>query len=61
MSKIKAVAFFVIALFLYLFGYKNAINKYKAKGLKNVEEAKKARDCLNDVDRINRLHDKYKR
>ena len=50
-----------IALFLYLFGYGQANQKREEKTINAVKKAKKARNILNNTDRINRLHNKYKR
>ena len=64
-KKFRAVVFGSIALFLYLFGYKNA--RESAENQKNKEEnnaikkAQEARRSLANPDRINRLHNKYKR
>ena len=61
----RAVVFGAIALFLYLFGYKNAHKS--AENQKNKEEnnaikkAQEARRSLTNPDRINKLHNKYKR
>ena len=65
LKKFKAVVFAVIALFLYLFGYRQAKEKMERKLLRGennaVKTAKKARDNLSDSAIIKRLHDKYKR
>ena len=64
-KKFRAVVFGTIALFLYLFGYKNA--RESAENQKNKEEnnaikkAQEARRSLSNPDRIERLHNKYKR
>ena len=64
-KKFRAVVFGSIALFLYLFGYKNA--RESAENQKNKEEnnavqkAQEARRSLSNPDRIERLHNKYKR
>lgn len=65
LKKLRAVVFGTIALFLYLFGYRHAkenAENQQTKGVLNaVKIAKKARDSLSDSERINRLHNKYKR
>ena len=64
-KKFRAVVFGAIALFLYLFGYKNA--RESAENQKNKEEnnaikkAQEARRSLANPNRIERLHNKYKR
>jgi len=56
--------FAAIALFLYLFGYRQAEQKLENQQLKGkinaLKVAKNARSNLS-ADRIKRLHDKYKR
>ena len=65
LKKFRAVVFGAIALFLYLFGYKNA--RESAENQKNKEEnnavqkAKEARRSLTNPNRTERLHNKYKR
>ena len=65
LKKCRAVVFGAIALFLYAFGYKNA--RESAENQKNKEEnnaikkATEARRSLTNPDRIERLHNKYKR
>lgn len=59
------MVFGAIALFLYLFGYRqakeNAENK-QTKGIVNaVKIAKKAHDDLSNHERVKRLHKKYRR
>lgn len=58
------VVFGAIALFLYLFGYRQAretaIKEQLEGGNNAVKVAKKVRTNLSD-DRIKRLHNKYKR
>lgn len=65
LKKFRAVVFAVIALFLYSFGYRQAketAEKEQLEGENNaLKIAKKARDSLSDSERINRLHNKYKR
>ena len=64
-KKFRAVVFGAIALFLYLFGYKNA--RESAENQKNKEEnnavqkAQDARRSLTNPNRTERLHNKYKR
>ena len=64
-KKFRAVVFGAIALFLYLFGYKNA--RESAENQKNKEEnnavqkAQEARRSLTNPNRTERLHNKYKR
>lgn len=65
LKKLKAVVFGAIALFLYLFGYKqakeNAENKQMKEKLNAVKFAKKARDSLSNPEHVKRLHQKYRR
>lgn len=65
LKKFRAVVFAAIALFLYLFGSRQAketAEKEQLEGENNAHKiAKKARDSLSDSERINRLHNKYKR
>lgn len=65
LKKFKAVVFGAIALFLYIFGYKQAkenVENQQIKGeLNAVQTAKKARDNLSNPAVINRLHKKYRR
>ena len=65
LKKFRAVVFGAIALFLYLFGYRqvaqNAENKEMKGNLDAVHKAKNARTNAIDIDRIKRLHNKYKR
>ena len=64
LKKFRTVVFGAIALFLYLFGYRQAREtaiKEQLEGENNaVKVAKKVRTNLSD-DRIKRLHNKYKR
>ncbi len=50
---------------LYLLGYQKGKQKEQIKTMKgtldNVKQAKTVRDNVIDIDRIRRLHDKYKR
>ena len=50
---------------LYLLGYQKGKQKEQIKTMKgtleNVQKAKAIRDNVADIDRIRRLHDKYKR
>lgn len=50
---------------LYLLGYQKGKQKEQIKTMKgileNVKKAKTIRDNVVDIDRIRRLHDKYKR
>ena len=50
---------------LYLLGYQKGKHKEQVKTMKgtlaNVQKAKTIRDNIIDIDRIRRLHDKYKR
>ena len=65
MKKFRAVVFGAIALFLYAFGYKNAIetteNKRRKEENNAIQTAQNARRSLSDHDRTKRLHNKYKR
>lgn len=65
LKKFRAVVFATIALFLYLFGYRcakeNAENQQMKGELNAVKKAKIARYNLCEFERLNRLHDKYKR
>ena len=65
LKKFRAIVFTAIALFLYLFGYRHAKeaaeNKQTKGKLNAVKAAKNVRSGLSDIDRIKRLHDKYKR
>lgn len=65
LKKLKAVVFSAIALFLYLFGYRqakeNAENQQMKGVLNAVKIAKKARDDLSNPKRVKRLHQKYRR
>lgn len=65
LKKFRAVVFGAIALFLYLFGYKNArdsAENQKRKEENNaIKKATEARRSLTNPDRIERLHNKYKR
>lgn len=61
LKNFRAVVYAIIALFLYLFGYRQATQNQKAEVLNNVEKAKKSRNSLNNPERIKQLHDKYKR
>ncbi len=51
--------------FLYLLGYQKGKSKEQIKTVKgtldNVQQAKKFRDSLTNNERVNRLHNKYKR
>lgn len=53
-----------VAVF-YLLGYQKGKHKEQVKTMKgtleNVQKAKKIRDNIVDIDRIRRLHNKYKR
>lgn len=64
LKKFRAVVFATIALFLYLFGYRQAEQKVENQQMKGkinaLKIAKNARSNLS-ADRIKRLHDKYKR
>ena len=64
LKKFRAVVFGAIALFLYLFGYRQARDTALIEQLEGknnaVKVAKKVRVNLSD-DRIERLHTKYKR
>ena len=64
LKKFRAVVLGAIALFLYLFGYRQAREtaiKEQLEGENNaIKVAKKVRVNLSD-DRIKRLHNKYKR
>lgn len=64
LKKFRAVVFGAIALFLYLFGYRQAketAENQQMKGeLNALKIAKNARSNLS-VERLKRLHDKYKR
>ena len=64
LKKFRAVVFSAIALFLYLFGYRQAREtaiKEQLEGESNaIRVAKKVRTNISD-DRIKRLHNKYKR
>ncbi len=50
---------------LYLLGYQKGKHKEQVKTMKgtleNVQKAKTIRDNIVDIDRIRRLHNKYKR
>lgn len=65
LKKFRAVVFGTIALFLYLFGYRQAKetaeNQYRKGELDAVQIAKKARDSLSDPAVVDRLHKKYRR
>lgn len=65
LKKLRAVVFGAIALFLYLFGYRQAkenTENQQTKGVLNaVKIAKKARDGLSNPERVKRLHQKYRR
>lgn len=65
LKKFKAVVFAAIALFLYLFGYKqakeNTENQHRKGELNAAQTAKKARDSLSNPAVIDRLHKKYRR
>ena len=65
LKKFRAVVFGAIALFLYLFGYRQATQNAENKEMKGnfdaVHKAKNARTNVIDIDRIKRLHNKYKR
>ena len=65
LKKFRAVVFGAIALFLYAFGYKNAResseNKTRKEESNAIKKATKARRSLTNPDRINKLHNKYKR
>lgn len=65
LKKFKAVVFAAIALFLYLFGYRQAKekteNQYRKGELNAAKTAKKARDSLSNHIVIDRLHKKYRR
>lgn len=65
LKKLKAVVFGAIALFLYLFGYRQAkenTENQQTKGVLNaVKVSKKARDDLSNPERVKRLHQKYRR
>lgn len=65
LKKFRVIVFTAIALFLYLFGYRHAKeaaeNKQTKGKLNAVKAAKNVRSGLSDIDRIKRLHDKYKR
>lgn len=65
LKKFRAIVFAAIAIFLYLFGYRYAKevteNKQTKGKLNAVKAAKNVRSGLSDIDRIKRLHDKYKR
>ena len=65
LSKFKAVALCVIALFLYLFGYRKGKSNEKIKIVKGtvhaIKNAKTSRNSLANPDRVKRLHNKYKR
>ena len=62
LKKFRAVVFATIALFLYLFGYRQAEQKVENQQLKGkinaLKIAKNARSNLS-IDRIKCLHDKY--
>lgn len=65
LKKFRAVVFGTIALFLYLFGYRQAKetaeNQHRKGELDAVQIAKKARDSLSDPAVVDRLHKKYRR
>lgn len=64
LKKFRAVMFAAIALFLYLFDYRQAEQKMENQQMKGkinaLKVAKNARSNLS-ADRIKRLYDKYKR
>ena len=65
LKKFKAVAFAAIALFLYLFGYRQAKetseNQHKKGELNAAQTAKKAHDSLSNPAVVDRLYKKYRR
>ena len=65
LKKFRAVVFGAIALFLYVVGYrqasKNAENRQMKGNLDAIYKAKNARNNVVNIDRIRRLHNKYKR
>nr|DAE94294.1 MAG TPA: hypothetical protein [Caudoviricetes sp.]DAY91695.1 MAG TPA: hypothetical protein [Caudoviricetes sp.] len=65
LKKFKAVVFAAIALFLYLFGYRQAketAEKEQLKGENNaLKIAKKARNSLSNSAVVDWLHKKYRR
>lgn len=65
LKKIRAVVFGAIALFLYLFGYKQAKEDIETKQMKGklnaAQISKKARDSLSNPEHVKRLHQKYRR
>ena len=64
-KKFRAVVFSAIALFLYAFGYRNAKesaeNKTRKEESNAIKKAQKARRSLTNPERIDKLHNKYKR
>ena len=68
LKMIETLKYWLIAagvLFLYLFGYKSGKKSEQIKRMEEridvVKNAKQSRDSLNDPDRVERLHNKYKR
>lgn len=61
LKNFRAVVYAIIALFLYLFGYRQAQENQQKETLSNVEKSKKSRNSLNNPTRVKQLHDKYKR
>ena len=61
LKNFRAIVYGAIALFLYLFGYRQAQENQQKETLNNVEKSKKSRNSLNNPARVERLHDKYKR
>lgn len=64
-NKVKYWLITTGVLFLYLLGYQKGKEDAETKVMKGTidaaKNAKKSRDSLSDPDRINRLHNKYKR
>lgn len=64
-NKAKYYIIAVAVAMLYLLGYQKGRHKEQIKTMKgtleNVQKAKTIRDNVADIDRIHRLHNKYKR
>lgn len=58
---LKAIYPFVVAFFLRRGAKKGKDAEYMEKEIKAIREAKKSRDSLNNPERVNSLHEKYKR
>lgn len=65
LKKISAVIWAAIALFCYLLGRKdekvNQSERIKERTINVMDQAKTSRESLNNVERVKRLHNKYKR